>query len=130
MKRSEVPPGCRAVQCQSCGDVLAIPADGDPAQVQARCDEAMADHLQLCPSLADHRQIVPGGETLGDRIARDYPEPVELVTHDTLREQVRALCDDLTWCPSTFGHHCSHWKTGPGGHCCNCHEDHRDDGPC
>ena len=117
MKRSEVPPGCRAVQCQSCGDVLAIPADGDPAQVQARCDEAMGDHLQLCPALT-HTPAAPGAV------------PVELVSHDTLREQVRALCDDLTWCPSTFGHHCSHWKTGPGGHCCNCHEDHRDDGPC
>lgn len=102
MQLSDVPAGCRALRCDTCGDHLAIPTDGTDDEVQARAAEAMTEHRVICPG--------PLAE----------PEPVAELGHGTLREQVAAAVADPTWCPATYSHHCGHWKAG--GECCACYE--------
>lgn len=109
MKADEVPPGCRAIQCEACGDHLAIPEEGDAAHMTALIAQAVADHRIIC--------------------TRKPPEPVPVdeLAHGSARQQLANLVADPSWCPVTYAHHCGHWKAGDV--CCNCYEPRSDAGP-
>lgn len=110
MRADEVPAGCRAIRCEACGDHLAIPEEGDAAEMNAKAEQAMTDHRLLC--------------------TRKHPEPIPVdeLHHGTARQQLADLVADLTWCPVSYAHHCGHWKAGDV--CCNCQEPRSGVGPC
>jgi hypothetical protein len=111
MDLADVPAGCRALRCETCGDHLAIPADGTLDDVRDRSRQAIADHKVICPGPPEPE-----------------PTPMEPEHHGSLRQQLADLLADPTWCPGTHAHHCGHWKHG--GTCCNCYEARSDAGPC